>query len=320
MSSLAITMGDPSGIGPEIVCRALVSLSTKERDQIVVIGHESILQRANKLVRAELRFSTHGHGNTVRLIEVETPDIETVRDGQISVGGGQAAYAYVKFAVDLALSGDISVLVTAPINKEALHLAGHKYDGHTGLLQDLTKARSSFMLLASEKLATIQVSTHDSLAEAIKECKRQRIQETIRAGNQHLCRLGVERPRIAVAGLNPHSGEGGIFGREEIEQIRPAITQSRSDGIEASGPYPADTIFLRAANGEFDLVVAQYHDQGLIPVKLVAFDQAVNVSLGLPIQRTSVDHGTAFDIAWSGTASAASLLAAIAYARRISGY
>ena len=320
MSALAITIGDPSGIGPEIVCRALASLPTKDRDEIVVIGRESILMRANKLIRGELRFSTDGRGNTVRLIEVETPDIETIRDGQISVGGGQAAYAYVKFAVDLALSGDVNVLVTAPLNKEALHLAGHKYDGHTGLLQDLTKAPSSFMLLASEKLATIQVSTHVSLAEAIKECKQQRIQETICAGNEHLRRLGVEQPRIAVAGLNPHSGEGGIFGREEIEQIGPAVAQSRSDGIEASGPYPADTIFLRAANGEFDLVVAQYHDQGLIPVKLVAFDQAVNVSLGLPIQRTSVDHGTAFDIAWSGKASHSSLLAAIAYARRISGY
>ena len=320
MSVLAITIGDPSGIGPEIVCGALASLSTKERDEIVVIGRAPILVRANELIGAELRFSPHGHGDTVKLIEVETPDMETVRDGAISVGGGQAAYAYVKFAVDLALSGDINVLVTAPLNKEALHLAGHKYDGHTGLLQDLTKAPSSFMLLASEKLSTIQVSTHVSLAEAIKECKQQRIQETIHAGNEHLCRLGVERPRIAVAGLNPHSGEGGIFGREEIEQIGPAVAQSRSDGIDASGPYPADTIFLRAASGEFDLVVAQYHDQGLIPVKLVAFDQAVNVSLGLPIQRTSVDHGTAFDIAWRGKASPSSLLAAIAYARRISVY
>ncbi len=320
MSALAITIGDPSGIGPEIVCGALASLPAKERNEIVVIGCASILVRANELIGADLRFSPNGHRNTVKLIEVETPDMGTIRDGKISVGGGQAAYAYVKFAVDLALSGDIDVLVTAPLNKEALHLAGHKYDGHTGLLQDLTKAPSSFMLLASEKISTIQVSTHVSLAEAIKECKQQRIQETIHAGNQHLCRLGVKRPRIAVAGLNPHSGESGIFGREEIEQIGPAVAQSRSDGIDASGPYPADTIFLRAASGEFDLVVAQYHDQGLIPVKLVAFDQAVNVSLGLPIQRTSVDHGTAFDIAWSGKASPSSLLAAIAYARRISGY
>ena len=318
MPALAITIGDPSGIGPEIVCRALAIMSPTERDKILIIGHESILVRANELIGADLQFSADGHGNTVRLVEVFTSDMETVRDGEISVGGGQAAYAYVKFAVDLALAGDVNVLVTAPLNKAAMHLAGHKYDGHTGLLQDLTKAPSSFMLLASEKLTTIHVSTHVSLVEAIQQCKKERIQETIRVGSEHLRRLGMDRPRIAVAGLNPHSGEGGIFGREEIEEIAPAVAQTRSDGVEVSGPYPADTIFLRAVNGEFDLVVAQYHDQGLIPVKLVAFDQAVNVSLGLPIQRTSVDHGTAFDIAWKGKANPSSLVAAIAYAQRIS--
>ena len=317
MPQIAITIGDPSGIGPEIVCRALAKLSPTERESILVIGRGAILARANGLVGAELHFSSHGLNNTVRLVEVDTPKVDTIRDGEISEGGGHAAYGYVTQAVDLALSGDVRVLVTAPLNKAAMHLAGHKYDGHTGLLQHLTKAPSSFMLLTSEQLSTIQVSTHVSLAEAIKQCKRERILETIHAGNTHFRDLGVNRPRIAVAGLNPHSGERGIFGREEIEQIEPAIAQARADGVEVSGPYSADTIFYRAANGEFDLVVAQYHDQGITPIKLIAFDKAVNVSLGLPIQRTSVDHGTAFDIAWKGHADHSSMLAAIAYARRI---
>ena len=317
MPEIAITIGDPSGIGPEIVCRALASITATERQAIVVLGRGDVLARANELVRAGLQFSSHGRNNSVRLVEVDTPKIDTVRDGEASVGGGNAAYGYVTRAVDLALSGNIRVLVTAPLNKTAMHLAGHKFDGHTGLLQHLTEASASFMLLVSEQLSTILVSTHVSLAEAIKQCKQQRIVETIRAGNDHLQRLGLHRPRIAVAGLNPHSGESGIFGREEIEEIEPAVTLAKLEGIEVSGPYPADTIFYRAANGEFDLVVAQYHDQGLIPVKLIAFDKAVNVSLGLPIQRTSVDHGTAFDIAWQGHANPSSMLAAIAYAQRM---
>ena len=317
MPEIAITMGDPSGIGPEIVCRALAAITTTQRQAIMVVGRGDVLARANELVRAGLQFSSHGRNNSVRLVEVDTPKGDTVRDGEASAGGGNAAYGYVTHAVDLALSGNICVLVTAPLNKTAMHLAGHKFDGHTGLLQHLTEAPSSFMLLVSERLSTILVSTHVSLAEAIKQCTQQRILETIRAGNGHLRRLGLHRPRIAVAGLNPHSGENGIFGREEIQEIEPAVTLASTEGIDVSGPYPADTIFYRAANGEFDLVVAQYHDQGLIPVKLIAFDKAVNVSLGLPIQRTSVDHGTAFDIAWQGHANPSSMLAAIAYAQRM---
>jgi 4-hydroxythreonine-4-phosphate dehydrogenase len=198
-----------------------------------------------------------------------------------------------------------------------LHAAGHEFDGHTGLLAHLTGAKSSFMLLAAERLSTIHVSTHVSLQEAIARCKAERILATIRAADAHFRRLGIARPRIAVAGLNPHCGEGGLFGREDLDEIAPAVERARAEGLEVAGPIPADTVFLRAYKGEFDVVVAQYHDQGHAPMKLVAFETTVNVSLGLPIQRASVDHGTAFDIAWKGAADPRNMQAAIAYARRL---
>jgi 4-hydroxythreonine-4-phosphate dehydrogenase len=213
--------------------------------------------------------------------------------------------------------GEGGCIVTAPINKEALNAAGHHYDGHTGMLAALTGAKSSFMLLASERLSAIHVSTHVSLKTAIDRATPERILATIRVGHAHFRRLGAERPRIAVAGINPHCGEHGLFGNEDEMQVEPAVAQARAEGIDAHGPIPPDTVFHRAHNGAFDLVVAQYHDQGHIPMKLVAFDTTVNVSLGLPIDRTSVDHGTAFDLAGSGRANHVNMHAAIAYARRL---
>jgi len=306
---LGITMGDPSGVGPEVIVRALDALPVGERSRAAVIGNRGILERAARACGLELpEFD---------VIDVETPGSDTIRDGVESPGGGHAACGYVRRAVELALAGEIEVIVTAPLNKAALHLAGHRFDGHTELLQHLTGAPSTIMLLASERLSTIHVSTHVSLAEAARRCRTARVLETIEAADRHFRRLGAERPRIAVAGLNPHSGEGGLFGREDGEEIRPAVEAARSRGIDASGPWPGDSVFLRATRGEFDVVVAQYHDQGHIPTKLVAFESAVNVTLGLPIQRTSVDHGTAFDIAWQGRADHRNMLAAIAYANRL---
>ena len=306
---LGITMGDPSGVGPEVTVKALDSLTSGERSRIVVIGVRSTLGRAAGVLGLP--------PPEVEVVEVDTPEAGTIRDGVESPGGGNAAYGYVRRAVELALAGEIDVIVTAPLNKAALHLAGHRFDGHTELLQHLTKAPSSIMLLASERLSTIHVSTHVSLASAVRRCRTPRILETIEAADRHFRKLGVESPRVAVAGLNPHSGEGGLFGRQDAEQIRPAIEAARSQGIDASGPWPGDSVFLRATRGEFDVVVAQYHDQGHIPTKLVAFESAVNVTLGLPIRRTSVDHGTAFDIAWQGRADHRNMLAAIAYAERL---
>jgi 4-hydroxythreonine-4-phosphate dehydrogenase len=313
-------MGDPAGVGPEIVCRALADLSPADRAGIVVFGTKSILERANELTRARLSFgelkSTLRAG-AVPVVDIRIPGSESVRDGIMTATAGACSYAYIERAVSAALAGDISVIATAPINKEALHAAGYPFAGHTELLAHLTGAESSFMLLASEKLSTIHVSTHVSLAGAVQRATIERELATIRVGNAHLKRLGIVRPRIAVAGLNPHSGENGLFGTDEIERIKPAIEAARSEGIVVTGPISGDTVFYRALHGEFDLVVAQYHDQGHIPTKLIAFDTTINVSLGLPILRVSVDHGTAFDIAWQGVARHANMNATIAYARRL---
>jgi 4-hydroxythreonine-4-phosphate dehydrogenase len=219
--------------------------------------------------------------------------------------------------VELAMEGRAAGIVTAPINKEALNAASHHYDGHTGLLAHLTGSRDSWMLLASERLNVIHVSTHVSLRTAIERAQPERVLETIRTGHRHLQRMGIANPRIAVAGINPHCGENGLFGTEDDEQIAPAVAAARAEGIDVSGPISADTVYYRAYQGAFDLVVAQYHDQGHIPIKLVAFDTAVNVSLGLPIDRSSVDHGTAFDIAGTGKANHVNMLSAIGYARRL---
>ena len=321
-------MGDPSGVGPEIICKALAQLTPKERQDIVILGDIRVLERANRLVESALAFTrvddflptTSSHSPASERINVwhhEVSGAAEIRPGEINADGGNAAYEYVCKAVELALAEKISIMVTAPLNKTAMHLAGHYYDGHTGLLQHLTHTPSAHMLLASEKLSTVHVTTHISLADAVQGCQYPRLLDTIRAGDNHFRSLGYLAPRIAVAGLNPHSGEGGIFGREEIEVIEPAIAAARTEGREVSGPFPGDSVFLRAVKGEFDLVVAQYHDQGHIPTKLIAFDTAVNVSLGLPIRRTSVDHGTAFDIAWTGLADSTNMLAALAYARQM---
>jgi 4-hydroxythreonine-4-phosphate dehydrogenase len=285
-----------------------------------VFGNVDVLQRADILCGTGLRFfvdPAEESPGAVRVVQTESPGIESVEPGTASAAGGAAAHAYVVAAVRAALAGDIRVIVTAPLNKAALNAAGHPYSGHTELLAHLSGKRSSYMLLASEKLSTIHVSTHVSLAEAVKRASTARVLDTIMAGDAHFRRMGVARPRIAVAGLNPHCGEGGLFGSEEAEQIEPAILRARAEGIDVHGPIPGDSVFFRAMKGEFDLVVAQYHDQGHIPAKLVAFDTTVNVTLGLPIERTSVDHGTAYDIAWKGTAKHQNMLAAIAYARRI---
>ena len=318
LATIGITMGDPSGIGPEIIVTARTEMSPEHRSSTAVVGNLDILKRADRLVGAGLTYVEGvdaARGGAVPVVHVPSQDSDKIVDGQITAAGGEAAYRYIVKAVELALAGKIAVIVTAPLNKAALHAAGHHFDGHTELLAHLTGARSSFMLLASDKLSTVHVSTHVSLRGATERATTERVLATIRAGNEHFKALGYASPRIAVAGLNPHCGEGGIFGTEEIDHINRAVELARQEGIDAKGPISGDTVFYRALKGEFDLVVAQYHDQGHIPTKLIAFDTTVNVSLGLPIRRASVDHGTAFDIAWQGKAGAVNMQAAIAYAR-----
>ena len=318
-SRIGITMGDPAGIGPEIIVKTLQEMLPEERSRSVVIGNINLLERASRLINAGLIFidSLSVEQGSVPVVHVQTVGAESIKDGQLSASAGEAAYRFVEKAVELSLDKLVSVIVTAPLNKAAMHLAGHKYDGHTELLASLTGAQSSYMLLAGPQLSAIHVTTHTSLANAAVTPSIQRVLDTIRIGNQHFKDIGYLYPRLAVAGLNPHCGEGGLFGSEEADRLAPAIEQAIAEGIDVQGPISGDTVFYRALKGEFDLVVAQYHDQGHIPTKLIAFDETVNVSLGLPIYRTSVDHGTAFDIAWKGVAKNTNMKAAIDYARRI---
>ncbi|CAN7745977.1 4-hydroxythreonine-4-phosphate dehydrogenase PdxA [Ensifer adhaerens] len=306
---IGITMGDPCGVGPEISVRALADMSPQERDTVRIYGNLATLEAA----RAALGLEVDLTGHVVDLPIEGAP----LAWGQLSPVAGDAAFRFIEKAVRDAEAGVIGCIVTAPINKEALNLAGHHYDGHTGMLRSLTGSKAAYMLLASERLKVIHVSTHVALQEAIRRSTTERVLATIRAGDAHLKRIGYVAPKIAVAGINPHCGENGLFGTEDDDQIVPAVAQARAEGIDAYGPISADTVFHRAYSGAFDLVVAQYHDQGHIPVKLVAFDTAVNVSVDLPIDRTSVDHGTAFDIAGKGIANHGNMNSAIAYARKL---
>lgn len=306
---IGITMGDPCGVGPEISVRAFAGMLPEERKTIRIYGNLPTLEAARSALGLDVELAPH----VVDLPVNGAP----LPWGQLSPVAGDAAFRFIEKAVRDAEAGLIGCIVTAPINKEALNLAGHHYDGHTGMLRSLTDSMAAYMLLASERLKVIHVSTHVSLREAIQRSTTERVLATIRAGDQHLKRIGYAAPRIAVAGLNPHCGENGLFGTEDDDQIAPAVKAARAEGIDAHGPISADTVFYRAYSGAFDLVVAQYHDQGHIPIKLVAFDTAVNVSVGLPIDRTSVDHGTAFDIAGKGIANHGNMNSAIAYARKL---
>lgn len=306
---IGITMGDPAGVGPEISVKALAGMSAEDRTLTRIYGNLATLQAAQAALGVEVDLAPH-------VVNIDY-DGAPLPWGQLSPVAGDAAFRFIEKAVRDAEAGLIGCIVTAPINKEALNAAGHHYDGHTGMLRSLTGAKAAYMLLASDRLKVIHVSTHVSLQEAIRRATTERVLATIRAGNGHLKRIGIAAPRIAVAGINPHCGENGLFGTEDDDQIAPAVRLARDEGIDAHGPISADTVFHRAYSGAFDLVVAQYHDQGHIPIKLVAFDTAVNVSVELPIDRTSVDHGTAFDIAGKGIANHGNMLSAIAYARKL---
>jgi len=317
---IAITLGDPAGIGPEIVLKALYSDEVYAACRPLVVGDRRMLERAAaslgaapppfELSGADPNLARYQPG-LLTLLDLHNAYPDSCPVGQMTAAAGRAAVEYVCAACDLALAGQAAALVTAPLNKAAMQLAGFHYAGHTELLAERTGAGKVSMLLVGPKLRVIHVSTHVSLAKAIQLVTFQRVEEVISLAN-HACRaLGIPHPRIAVAGLNPHAGEGGMFGSQDNEQIIPAVEAARAHGLQVSGPLPPDTVFLRAVQGEFDIVVAMYHDQGHIPMKLLAFDSGVNVSIGLPIIRTSVDHGTAFDIAGRGVARPDSLLAAI---------
>ena len=322
---LAITLGDPAGVGPEVTAKAFPYEAGLDRSTPLVVGDARVVSDAAArwapgwtvaAIEAPEEAATVGE-RVIPVIDLPNCDPEKFQVGEVDPYTGNAAYEYVVHTAQLAMDKRISAIVTAPLNKEAMRLAGHMYDGHTGLLGSLTDTKKYFMVLGSDVLRVIHVSTHVTLEEAVKRVKADRILDTIRAGHAHLEQMGFDNPRIAVAGLNPHAGDGGQFGVEEANEVAPAVASARSEGIDATGPISPDAVFRMAMDDRYDIVVVLYHDQGHIPVKLVAFEEGVNVTVGLPIIRTSVDHGTGFDIAGQGVASEVNMISALDYAYKM---
>lgn len=299
--TIGITMGDAAGIGPEIIDKALSKKEIYKISRPIVIGDASVLSDALKVAKVKVKIQTVAGPSsarfefgTIEVIDLKNIRLSELKMGQVQAMAGKASVEYVQKAVELALRGEIDAMVTAPLNKEAMNMSGYDYAGHTEILADLTKTKDYAMMLVAGKLRVVHVTTHVSMRQACSLIKKERVLTVIRLTHQVVQRLGTEKPKIAVAGFNPHAGESGMFGDEEIREITPAIEDARKSGMDVLGPMPPDTVFLRASKGEFDAVVAMYHDQGHIPVKMLGFESGVNVTIGLPIIRTSVDHGTAY--------------------------
>ena len=308
---LCITLGDPLGVGPEITARTLNFLQKKKINLgFIVVGSKKAFYKACEHldINNQLLNITKFIDYNERFEFLNRPTIV----------GGSISYKSICKAAELYKNKMVKAIVTAPISKESLHLAGHKFDGHTGLLGSLFNIEEPYLMLANKIFSTLHVTCHKSLLEAIKLIKKEKIIEVINIGHEHMLKVNKTEPRIAVCGLNPHAGENGIFGSEEINEIIPAVELLKKKGLNIVGPISPDIIFRQAVEKKYDLVIANYHDQGHIPVKLLYFDQSVNVTLGVPFIRTSVDHGTAFDIAYKNKASAQNMLTAIIYALKMS--
>ena len=337
LPKLAITMGDPAGIGPEICVRSLSHKATYEQCRPIIVGDAKIIQLAVDFLKLDTPLTVNAvksvddalfkHG-TIDVFDLDLVDIATFEFGKVQKQCGNAAFQYVRTAIELAMNKEVDGTCTALLNKEAIHLAGHNYDGHTEIYATFTGTKKYAMLLAEGKLRVIHVSTHVSLREACDRCKKNRIIEVYELIDDACRQFGIEKPHIAVAGLNPHCSENGLFGWEEEKEIIPAVEELRARGFNADGPIPPDSVFAKAKCGWYDGVVAMYHDQGHIPLKVLGFNwdeesgkmlpqRGVNITLGLPIIRVSVDHGTAFDVAGKGVAAEDALLASIEYATRM---
>ena len=335
---LAITMGDPAGIGPEICARSLNHPEVYEQCRPLVVGDAKIMQLAIDLLGLDLKVNAikevrdakfqHGIAD---VFDLDLIDLSTFQWGQVQVQCGNAAFQYVRRAIELAMADEVDGTCTAPLNKEAIHLAGHNYDGHTEIYATFTGTKKYAMLLADGPLRVIHVSTHVSLREACDRCKKERIIAVTELIADACHQFGIADPRIAIAGLNPHCSENGLFGWEEAQEIIPAVEELKARGFNVDGPIPPDSVFAKAKSGKYDGVVAQYHDQGHIPLKVLGFNwdpatgkmlpqRGVNITLGLPIIRVSVDHGTAFDVAGKGVAAEDALLSSIDYATRMAIY
>ncbi len=332
---IGISMGDPAGIGPEIIVKAFLQKEVHDRCRPLVVGDAAVMKYAVKLLGATLNvvsINTVSEAifspETLNVFDLKNVITAELKPGEVSAMSGNAAFEAVRTVIDLALKGEVDATVTAPINKESIHKAGHHYSGHTEIYAHFTKTDKFAMLLADENLRVIHVTTHVSLRKACDLCKKSRILDVIKLLDDACKQFGIAKPRIAVAGLNPHAGENGLFGDEEILEIIPAIQEANENGFTVEGPIPPDTLFVKAVQGKYDGCVAMYHDQGHIPFKLEGFQwdnekqtmksvKGVNITLGLPIIRTSVDHGTAFEIAGKGIASADAMLVSIDYAIRM---
>jgi 4-hydroxythreonine-4-phosphate dehydrogenase len=332
---LGITMGDPSGIGPEITAKALANRTVYDQCKPIVIGSAKVLAKAVEIVKADLRLNiiecvaeARFEYGTIDIFDQDFVEMRKLKYGVVAPQSGAAAYKAIEKVIALAMAGDIDGTITGPLNKEALNLAGYHYSGHTEIYAALTGTKDYSMMLAEGNLRVVHVSTHVSLREACDRCQKERVYKVIKIADAACKNLGIESPRIAVAGLNPHAGENGLFGTEDRDEILPAVEMAKAEGINAEGPLPADTLFSKARGGQYDIVVAMYHDQGHIPLKVVGFQydhatdrwqsvSGVNITLGLPIIRASVDHGTAFEKAGTGEANEESLLNAIAYGAQL---
>jgi len=326
-------MGDPSGNGPELSVKALLQERVFNICRPVVIGDAATIEKAAREAVKRNDIAIHPVSSiseclfkpgTIDVYDLHNVDLEKLKIGKVDAMSGDAAFTSVKKAIELALAGEIDATITNALNKEALNLAGRHYAGHTEIYADLTRTKDYSMMLAEDTLRVVHVSTHVSLREACDRVKKDRVLKVIELAHNTCQKLGIKEPRVAVAGLNPHAGENGLFGREEIEEITPAIEAAKTKGINVDGPIPPDTIFAKAHGGLYDIVVAMYHDQGHIPLKVLGFQydkekgkwlavKGVNITLGLPIIRSSVDHGTAFGHAWQGSANESSLISAIEY-------
>jgi 4-hydroxythreonine-4-phosphate dehydrogenase len=321
---IAITMGDPGGVGPEIILKTVGTKAVLDVCRPLIIGDMKVLDEAMTPLamsrRPKLKVVMHADedtGDAVGVIDLDNVSLAELTPGIPGAYAGRAAVEYIRKAVALATLGDVAAITTAPINKETLKMAGYPWPGHTELLAELTGASAFGMMLAGDGLRVIIATIHCALRDVPGLITKDGVLRTIRLAARACHELGIEAPRIVVAGLNPHAGEGGIFGDEEILHIAPACVQARTEGLIVTGPLPPDTLFFKAKRGDFDIVVAMYHDQGLIPLKMLAFGSAVNVTIGLPIIRTSVDHGTAYDIAGQGIADPESLIEALRMAALI---
>ena len=319
---IALTQGDPAGIGPEIIVKAFQDGALSTETKVLVIGDLQILKKKTKQIAPEIQVHSVNspreglyQPGTIDIIDLNNVS-ENLRIGQASLEGGKASYEAINKAVTLALKDEVDAITTCPINKKSLHLAGHLFPGHTELLGQLTNSKEPTLMMESNSMRVVLVTTHLPLDQVKSQISKEKVLQTIRTTHDWLKKYVTEIPRVSVVGLNPHCGDGGIFGKEETEFILPALKLAQKEGIQVSGPYPADALFARGVSDKYDAVICMYHDQGMIPVKMNGM--GVNITLGLPILRTSVDHGTAYDIVGQNKASADNLKLALKTAGRLS--